>query len=196
MRLNAIKTLNSTPPDFWKAGAGQDLLIPFRQLYFALTFYHAVMCGRDRFTSLGWSRPYEFSPADHRISALQTLSLVRLCDGDGTAEERIDRIPLRLLDYVVSQLNYGGQISRYHDNRVSLDLVEVLLNEQTTTKGESFNLAGFSEGELDPDGDLERYKMPSPGSLDHYARHMASLPDQDMPEVFGIHENAQAALMQ
>ena len=38
--------------------------------------------------------------------------------------------------------------------------------------------------------------MPSAGSLMHYANHMSSLPDQDMPEVFGIHKNAQAALMQ
>lgn len=84
LKLNAIKTLNSTPPDFWRAGAGEDLLIPFRQLYFALTFYHALMSGRDRFSSLGWSRPQEFSPADHRISSLQVLSLVRECDVPGT----------------------------------------------------------------------------------------------------------------
>lgn len=54
------------------------------------------------------------------------------------------------------------------------------------------NLAGLSEQELELEinANLDKYVMPTPGSLDHYSRHMSSLPDVDMPEVFGLHQNA------
>ena len=67
IKPSAIKTLHSTPADYMRAC--EELLIPFRQLYFAVTFYHAVLHERERFGALGWSRPCEFTQADHRISA-------------------------------------------------------------------------------------------------------------------------------
>lgn len=70
---------------------------------------------------------------------------MRLSDIEGTDEDRINKIPIRLLNYVISQLNYGSQISRYHDNTVTLDLVHEVMNELTVIKGENFNMAGLSE---------------------------------------------------
>ena len=94
LKDNTIKTLNSTPNDFLKGA--DELIIPFRQMYYALTFYHAVMNGRDQFQSLGWSRPYNFSQADHHISSMNMLSLIKESKGDVT------KIPLRLINYLTS----------------------------------------------------------------------------------------------
>lgn len=103
VKLNTIKTLNSTPPDYMRAC--EERLIPFRQLYFAISLFHAIINERDNYLSLGWSRPYEFSQADHKIGALQLLSLMK-----ETARKN-EQVPLRLLNYVIAQINYGGKIS-------------------------------------------------------------------------------------
>jgi len=71
--------MNSTAGDFFRAC--DELLVPFRQLYFAITFYHAIMNEREKFASLGWSRPVEFSQTDHKISSLEMLALLRECNG-------------------------------------------------------------------------------------------------------------------
>jgi len=183
IKLNAAKTLNSTTPDYMRAC--EDLLVPFRQAFFAITFYHAIMNERDHFLSLGWSRPYEFTQADHKISTYQMLSLIKDCHGN------VEEVPLRLLNYVTSQLHYGGKISSYQDNRIAQEILATYLHEQTITKN-PFNLSG----ERSPTGDLKRYMMPSYGSLEHYIEHVATLPSQDCPGIFGLHENAQVSLIE
>ena len=183
IKLNAIKTLNTTSPDYMRAC--DELLVPFRQLYFAITFYHAIMNERDHFLSLGWSKPYEFTQADHKISAYQMLSLMKECDGNE------EEIPLRLLNYVVSQLHYGGKISHHQDNRIAQEILATYLHELTITKT-PFNLSGESS----PTGDLEKYMMPTFGSLEHYMAHVSRLPSQDHPGIFGLHESAQLSLIE
>lgn len=71
IRLNVVKSLHSASLEYY--GGCREMQAPFRQLFFALTFYHAVMSERNKFGTLGWSRPYNFLPSDLKISSLQIL---------------------------------------------------------------------------------------------------------------------------
>ena len=110
---------------------------------------------------------------------------MKACDG------KEERIPLRLLNYAISSIHYGGKITSARDESVAQELLATLVHEQTITRT-PFNLSG----EAEPSERLSKYMMPSPGSLEHYADHLQRLPAHDCPGVLGIHEQAQGAMVE
>jgi len=185
IRLNIIKSLNSTTVEYMTACG--ELQVPFRQLFFVLTFYHAVMSDRNKFGSLGWSRPYQFMQADHRIGALQLLSLCRDCRGDKS------KVPMRLLNYLVTRINYGGRVGSEQDGAVAEELLRGLITTETAT-GRPYDLLG-EPNPFEVATGHGTYMMPPPGDLDRYVRYVTgTYPLQDRPEIFGVHPNAQLTL--
>jgi len=106
------------------------------------------------------------------------------------------RIPVRLLSHVISQIHYGGGVTSYQDSRIAQEALATYLDERIfdveLSQANPFNLCGDES----PTGDLKRYVMPRPGGLDHYTAHLSSLPSQDNPGLFGLHENAQLSLIE
>jgi hypothetical protein len=44
-------------------------------------------------------------------------------------------------------------------------------------------------------GELAQYVAPSLVSNDNFVSHLQKMPPHDMPEIFGIHQNAQVAVI-
>ena len=80
----------------------------FRRMLFSMTVMHAVINSRERFGSFGWSQPYYFSPNDLQISVMQ---LKEICE----KIKPYQKFPLKLVRYLVSQLNYGGKLTNRED---------------------------------------------------------------------------------
>lgn len=71
--------------------------------------------------------------------------------------------------------------------KVAQEILATIAHEKTVQKQKiPFNLCGVENAT----GDVEMYKMPNPGSVDHYTKHVSTFPTHDSPEIFGIHQNA------
>jgi dynein heavy chain, axonemal len=87
----------------FKIAFGSD----WRKMVFGLCFFHAIILERKKFGSLGWNVPYVFSDSDHEygMHLLQTYCL--------TANE----IPWDALQYIMVEINYGGRVNDYWDQK-------------------------------------------------------------------------------
>ena len=91
-----------------------------------------------------------------------------------------DDIPWDALVYVTGEINYGGRVTDDKDNRCLLTSLIKYYNEEALLD-EYF----YSDSEI--------YKAPPNGNADSYRAYINELPEEDKPEVFGLHDNANIA---
>ena len=140
----------------------------WRRLLYGLSFFHAVVQERRKFGALGWNIPYEFSMSDLSISFSQLKMFL----------DDYQEIPWDALKYMVAEANYGGRVTDKWDRRTIKTILKsfytpkILNNKYTLTRG----------GE---------YIIPNEGYKDDYITYIKEkLPQEDLTEVFGLHENA------
>jgi hypothetical protein len=92
---------------------------------------------------------------------MNMLSLLKDCGGDKA------KIPLRLINYLTSQVHYGGKITNYEDNRIAQELLSTFLSEEILDKDPIYNLTG----EQVITEQIKPYDMPTFGSVFHYTQH-------------------------
>ena len=90
-------------------------------MLFSLCVMHAVINNRERFGSFGWTQPYQFSTNDLHIS-IKMLSEVCMKTHPG------QNFPLKLMRYLVSDLNYGGKLTNSEDHRILRNQVKSFIN--------------------------------------------------------------------
>lgn len=139
----------------------------WRKLVFGLSFFHAIVQERRKFGPLGWNILYEFNDSDLETS----LTMLKLF-----LEEQED-IPWDALVFVTGHINYGGRVTDDNDRRCLL-----------TTLQKYYCIENLEDGYMYSDSG--KYYAPAFGDLESYRTYIDSLPIQDGPEVFGLHENA------
>jgi dynein heavy chain, axonemal len=139
----------------------------WRKLIFGLSFMHAVVQERRKFGPLGWNTPYEFNDSDLETSL--TMLKIFLDDQDDT--------PWEALVFVTGHINYGGRVTDDNDRRCLLTTLEKYYCVENLEDGYLYSPSGL-------------YYAPSNGPIEVYREYIESLPMQDAPEVFGLHENA------
>lgn len=88
-----------------------------------------------------------------------------------------DEIPWDSLLFVSGHINYGGRVTDDWDRRC---LITILRNFYTTEiLNNIYNV-----------NDSQVYIIPPVGTLESYREYIETLPLQDDPGVFGMHENA------
>ncbi|KAG5475488.1 hypothetical protein LSCM1_03608 [Leishmania martiniquensis] len=140
----------------------------WHKLLFGLCFFHAVVQERRQYGPLGWNRPYEFNETDRRISVRQLQMLLN----------ENESVPYEALLYLIGECNYGGRVTDDWDRRCLLATLEVYLTSSILEDDYVFC------------DDAAEYFAPPFGEYSTYLAYIQSLPAQQPPTVFGLHENA------
>jgi dynein heavy chain len=142
----------------------------YRKMVFGVSFFHAIVQERRKFGPLGWNVKYEFNDSDLHTS--YTMLKIFL-------DEQED-VPWEALVYVTGIINYGGRVTDDMDRRCLITTLEKYYCPDNL--GDDYF---YSESEL--------YKAPPRGEAQSYRDYIDGLPEEDAPEVFGLHDNANIA---
>merc|ERR1711871_302391 len=147
----------------------------WKQLLFVMCFLHSVVQERRKFGSLGWSIPYEYNLGD--ITASLLFLEKHLYSGP---------ISWSTVQYMVSEIQYGGKITEDYDRRLFNTYAALWLCPDMAKEGFKFNPDRMI-GEL-PDNFL--YNVPLFQEHKEYYEYCSSFPEIDTPEVSGLHPDA------
>ncbi|CAL1172366.1 unnamed protein product, partial [Cladocopium goreaui] len=147
----------------------------WRRLQFGLKFFHAVIQERRKFGPLGWNIRYEFNDSDLETSTTITHNMLEL---DGA-------IPWDTLLFVIGHINYGGRVTDDNDRKCLLAILEKYVTPKILETDYRFSESGT-------------YRCPDNSDVadvEQFRKFVASFPLAEMPEVFGMHDNANISFM-
>lgn len=160
----------------------------FQQSLFALCFFHALVLGRRRFGTQGWSRAYSFNTGDLVICADILRRYVDKADsmpskGVGAATLALPWDDLR---YIFGEIMYGGHITDHWDRITNASyLSSILTPDLFSTKGGKELADGFH--------------MPADVTTFTYSKYTAfidaTLAPSDSPRIYGLHPNAEVGYL-
>ena len=178
---NSIKVANEAPSDFKanlkRAFAHFDVerfeKAPkpneFKALLFGLCVFHALILGRRKFGSQGWSKHYSFNDGDLTICANVLENYLR----------NYEQIPYSDLQYIYGEIMYGGHITDDWDRRTNGTYLKVIIEPRLFQGMQLTRAPGF--------------KSPDPVKFDHdrYDKYIEESLPAETPQMFGLHPNAE-----
>ncbi|XP_050760847.1 dynein axonemal heavy chain 1 [Gymnogyps californianus] len=165
VKANLLKSYISFSDDFLNSC---PKVTEFKSLLLSLCFFHGNMLERRKFGPLGFNIPYEFTDGDLRICISQLQMFL---------SEYTD-IPYKVLKYTAGEINYGGRVTDNWDRRCIMSILEDFYKPEVLIPEFAYSESGI-------------YKQISTSAdLDGYLQYIKSLPLNDSPELFGLHDNA------
>ncbi|XP_069340704.1 dynein axonemal heavy chain 14 isoform X1 [Eulemur rufifrons] len=140
----------------------------WKKLLFSLCFFNAVINERKNYGILGWNIAYKFNSSDLEV-AIKVLEYS--LNGQSS-------IPWKALRYLLGEVIYGGRVTDSWDKRCLKTLLYKFCNPEVMK--DDF---GFYRDEL-------CQPVPKGASLEDCIHIIQSLPDDDPPEVLGVHPEA------
>ncbi|KAJ6667676.1 hypothetical protein lerEdw1_015997 [Lerista edwardsae] len=171
VKANLLKSYVSLSSDFLNSCSK---ISEFKSLLLSLCLFHGNALERRKFGPLGFNIPYEFTDGDLRICISQLKMFL----------DEYEDIPYKVLKYTAGEINYGGRVTDDWDRRCIMNILEDFYNPQVLTPEFCYSESGI-------------YKQISTAyDLNGYLQYIKSLPLNDMPEIFGLHDNANITFAQ
>ncbi|TPX37761.1 hypothetical protein SeMB42_g06896 [Synchytrium endobioticum] len=171
IRANLFKSYMSDPISDEKFYSACQNPNAWEKLLFGLCFFHALVQERRNFGPLGWNISYEFNESDLRISMRQLQMML----------DQYPEIPYKALSYLTGECNYGGRVTDEWDRRTLNSILSSFYNPQIIDDGAY---------KFSPSG---QYYAPAKAKYPETVEYIKSLPMNQSPEVFGIHDNGDIA---
>uniref|UniRef100_M3XYI9 Dynein axonemal heavy chain 14 n=1 Tax=Mustela putorius furo TaxID=9669 RepID=M3XYI9_MUSPF len=140
----------------------------WKKLLFSLCFFNAVVSERMNYGTLGWNIAYKFSSSDLQVS-IKIL--------ENTLRTR-SSISWPMLRYLIGEVVYGGQVTDTWDRRCLNTLLYRFCNPNVLRADFSFS------------SDEVHQPMPGSAGIGDCIDIIQSLPDDDPPELLGLHPEA------
>jgi dynein heavy chain len=169
MKANLKRSWNTFNQEFIEQTSKPDI---WRKLLFSFSFFHAVLQERRKFGPLGWNIKYEFNDSD-----LETTNTMLKLFMDSQ-----DEVPWDALLFVTGHINYGGRVTDDNDRRCLMTILEKYCQQSALTDNYKFT-------------STDQYYAPSDGKINVYREYIESLPLNDNPQIFGLHDNANITFM-
>lgn len=135
---------------------------------FALSFFHAIVQDRRKFGAIGWNIPYAFTFEDFDVCRRQLKIFL----------DEYDVTPFKVLNYLFSEINYGGRVTDDKDVRLIKSILARFVQPAVLEVGFALSESGL-------------YKSMPDSSKEEYMIYIQGLPLNPHPEAFGLHENAE-----
>ena len=138
-----------------------------KKLLFSICLFHAVIQDRRKFGPLGWNIRYDFTDGDLNMCQRQIKMMI----------DDYEEIPYKVIRVLCGEINYGGRVTDDKDRRLMNNLLLNYINPDVLTDTFSFSPSGI-------------YMSPAAQTVAEFFEHIKSLPLVPVPEIFGLHENA------
>ncbi|XP_016065513.1 PREDICTED: dynein heavy chain 1, axonemal [Miniopterus natalensis] len=171
VKANLLKSYNSLSDDFLNSC---HKVMEFKCLLLSLCLFHGNALERRKFGPLGFNIPYEFTDGDLRICISQLKMFL----------DEYDDIPYKVLKYTAGEINYGGRVTDDWDRRCVMNILEDFYSPEVLFPEHSYSASGIYH-QIQPTYDLNGYLS-----------YIKGLPLNDMPEIFGLHDNANITFAQ
>jgi dynein heavy chain 2 len=135
------------------------------QALFSLAFIHAILQERRTYIPQGWSKFYEFSYSDLKVSTETMIEYLQKGDNDSSWEN---------VKGLIKGTYYGGRIDNDFDHKVMCTYIDKIFNKQTLeTKGDYI---------------LDNKLLPViiSDNENDYINIIKKIPENDNPEMFGL----------
>nr|WAW84827.1 axonemal dynein heavy chain 1 [Halisarca dujardinii] len=172
VKANLLKSFTGFTDDFLTGNSkGKD----FKYLLLSLCIFHGITLERRKFGALGFNIPYGFTDGDLRICISQLNMFL----------DEYEEIPFKVLKYTAGHINYGGRVTDDWDRRCIMNILDGYYNPKVMDVEYKFSESGT-------------YHQIDPLEANHkkYMDYIKSLPINDNPELFGLHDNANITFAQ
>ncbi|KAJ3093097.1 Dynein heavy chain 6, axonemal [Quaeritorhiza haematococci] len=167
LRANLARSFADVSRDLFDDHPPQGVV--FRKLLFGVCFFNAVIHERKKFGPLGWNISYDWSNSDLEVSMIILRNM--LFDNIGKP------LPWDALTYLTGEITFGGRVTDDWDRRTLRTILAKYYTPKILEDAYRFSPSGV-------------YYAPSDGEIASFRTYIDSLPYEEEPSVFGMHENA------
>ncbi|KAI5937324.1 Dynein heavy chain 1, axonemal [Manis javanica] len=171
VKANLLKSYSSLSDGFLNSC---HQVMEFKSLLLSLCLFHGNVLERRKFGPLGFNIPYEFTDGDLRICISQLRMFL----------DEYEDVPYKVLKYTAGEINYGGRVTDDWDRRCVMSILEDFYSPSVLFPQHSYSASGVY------------HQIPPTHDLHGYLSYIKGLPLNDMPEIFGLHDNANITFAQ
>ncbi|XP_027011591.1 dynein axonemal heavy chain 1 isoform X2 [Tachysurus fulvidraco] len=171
IKANLLKTYLSLNDEFLSSCSKTA---EFKTLLMSLCLFHGNAIERRKFGPLGFNIPYEFTDGDLSICISQLKMFL----------DEYQDIPYKVLKYTAGEINYGGRVTDDWDRRCIMNVLEDFYCPAVLNPEHAYSASG------------EYRQISTDQNIKGYLSYIRSLPINDTPEIFGLHDNANISFAQ